>query len=423
MSKKTNIDLTKVDEGLIESYLSDYGVVLDADATLEDKALALEEYTRKQIPKEHLADCDTCGGDSDITLPSCPYCGDGAVEGDIPETAEAARQQLNDDSGSYEEDEQGSADAPEQEESTVATKKRTAKKASKKPSKKQTKKAPSKKRSQAKKDDQESATEVVDGVLVEATGVEVVEAQVEAVRQLDDGIVEVKRLFIEGAQKVWELGRAIKHLHESELWKHRLTEDGKQAYKAWGAFVRTELHMSPTHAFSVMDVAEHFTEQQIAELGVAKLNIVLKLPDGERENMIERAKSGMSLSQVSNEVRDRIAKKGGKARSTGLLTPAQVARNRKGGVGKAKKSKAKKADGGEVTAVAQLGRTTVKLFAAPNATEKKEGLKVSKRRATTIAQDPSGAEELVNGVVVRYRIVKQAAGLALVIERRRESDE
>jgi hypothetical protein len=59
---------------------------------------------------------------------------------------------------------------------------------------------------------------------------------------------------------------------------------------------------------------------------------------------------------------------------------------------------------------------TIPLYQRP-ATRKKDD---EPKRAKTLAQDPWGTEDLLNGVVTHYRIVKQAKGLALVVERRRE---
>jgi hypothetical protein len=53
--------------------------IADADAKVQVQAVAA--HYRKATPRARLADCDTCGGISDVNEETCPFCGDGEVVG------------------------------------------------------------------------------------------------------------------------------------------------------------------------------------------------------------------------------------------------------------------------------------------------------------------------------------------------------
>ncbi len=107
------------------------------------------------------------------------------------------------------------------------------------------------------------------------------------------------------------------------------------------------------------------------------------------------------------------------------LEPARESRgtsNRAKGAEKASKASRDKAQAkkdapkpeGELSVVSKMGRTKVLLFARPTKKGDKD------KRAINLGQDPHGVELSLNGITIRYRVVKEAAGLTLIIERDRE---
>lgn len=52
--------------------------------TVEERVRRMVDYQRRETPKGQLADCSTCGGDSDVNADRCPYCGDGELVDERP---------------------------------------------------------------------------------------------------------------------------------------------------------------------------------------------------------------------------------------------------------------------------------------------------------------------------------------------------
>lgn len=77
--------LAEVDESVLERNL--IACNLKTDGPLGERVKRMVRWFRQNTPKAELADCDTCGGDSDVRLEACPYCGDGEVVGEEPTVA------------------------------------------------------------------------------------------------------------------------------------------------------------------------------------------------------------------------------------------------------------------------------------------------------------------------------------------------
>ena len=84
--------LSSVNEGVLRESLQFYK--LDAHGALQSRVERLAKHIRSVTPKSNLADCSTSGGDSDIRLPQCSYCGDGDAEVTHVELVSARPQHL-----------------------------------------------------------------------------------------------------------------------------------------------------------------------------------------------------------------------------------------------------------------------------------------------------------------------------------------
>lgn len=355
------VDMDRVDQKVVERFLSEFKIKLKAGATLEEKVSALAVY-QKKTPEKHLADCDCCGGDSDVRLSCCPYCGEGdgedAVSSEVVEASPApTRQQA----------------------------------------------AASKKNGGGKKSDK---------AVVQVPPKEGPPESGKTEKDLDDGVQRVMGLKAAGAVCVWELGQEVARIYDQRLYMLRKTKTGHGKYKNWGQFCQVELGMTSSYSYKLMDVSKLFRKEDFQKVGVTKLAIMIQLPEAERRELLEKAREGLSRSEIAKRVRDstegrppRVTGRGDRARNKDLGKASAA-----GSKGLREKG-AKKAN--ELTVVAQLGRATIPLY--QRARKKGE----EPRRAKTLAQDPSGTEQLVNGMVIHYRVVKQSKGLAIVVERRR----
>lgn len=99
----------------------------------------------------------------------------------------------------------------------------------------------------------------------------------------------------------FELGRLLLRVYEKELWKIRMI-DGKVAYAGFNHFVKSEIGISHTTAYGLMDVAKYFTEDQAKRFGCQKLVLLLKAPEAKRVGLMEKIEDGISHRQLMAEV-------------------------------------------------------------------------------------------------------------------------
>lgn len=357
--KVEGVLVAKAKREVVDKFLAQLGVAVAPDASLEVRVQALARHLKKATPDKHLADCDNCKGDSDVRLDVCPYCG----EGDDQAAAKAA--------------EQPAAKAPAPQKGKKKTTTRAAAAAAKAPA-----------------------------ALAKAPATEVVAAGKGTEGDLDKHVARVQALRATGAVCAWELGTEVARIYDGRLHMLRKTKDGHTRYKNWSQFCQVELQMTPQQSYKLMDVAKLFTRADVQQVGTTKLAVMVQLPEKERKRLLEKARKGMPRSEVAREVRELAASR--PVRDTGRSGRAAAATE------KARAERRKRGREKELTVSVQLGRVTVPLYQRP----KKKG--ADPKRATSLAQDPHGQEAAFNGVVVSYRLVKQAKGLALVVERRRE---
>jgi hypothetical protein len=328
--------------------------------SFEDRVERLRAYQHdpEKVPDDHIVQCGKCNGFSDDRLDACPYCGE-ADTGAAPEAAAS--------NGHAAEPASEPPDAEDATEVVAAPEEKP------------------KTRSQAQ-------LKAVKPELVPspARSLDVSE------RALDRRITEVNLAKTKGAKAYWELGNAIKDIHDRKLYTQRSGVDGKPKYKSWLQFSQAELQMSGEHATRAMLVAASFTREDFEAIGISKLSLIAKLPEALQNEMTEKARAGLPLAEVEKQVRKL------NPRSTGSKKPARV-------------SKPPGPD--ELTAIVAKERVKVPMFARM----KKPGAKPI--RANTLGQDPSGEVELANGVIMYVHIVKEARGISVIIEHRRRRDQ
>jgi hypothetical protein len=373
-NKKTDADkvegvlLAEAREEVVDRFIAKFGI--QAGGELRHKVEALARHLKENTPKSRLADCDRCKGDSDIDLECCPYCGDGDEE-QTPQQVNAIGDAL------------------------VALAKEEGAKPPGKPAKPP--KPDSSKNAAALAKAASKALSKSDKVKTEA--------------DLDAAVKRVNVIRRAGAMCAWELGVEIGRIFDERLYILRTTKDGHVRYKNWSQFCQVELGMSRDQSYKLIDVARLFKREDVERLGTEKLSLMVQVPEGERQRLLEAARAGMSKRGVKDEIR----LLGSGSKPAGSPRDPTGARSRAGAAGKAASQQAARPrDDKSITVVTQLGRTTIKLFARPKA----KG--ADPKRATSLAQDPFGEERPVNGIRISYRIVKTPQGLALIVDRKRE---
>ncbi len=374
------IRLEKMSEQVIDYWCKKLKVDVSKAEVLRDKVALLCE---QQAEHGNLADCDVCGAECSVDLPVCPFCG----VGDDPKGEHAP-----------------TTPPP----AAAATATLPAERTPKKP----------RKRSAAGKPEAPAALPTA----IQKVSVTDLATAGITVEKLDAQIEQVNQLKASAVLSYWELGHALYGIFETQSWKLRIeaaTEAPK--YKSWVQFVQAELGFSGMQSYNLMEVSRAFGREDVQRVGVTKLSLVAKLQPADRKELLARLPS-MSRNTVADEARRRAAAHG-KAPSAAAAASTKSPHARSGEALQAaldaqaearKKRQQEKplTETSKVTVAQLLGKQTIPLF-CKGADEK---------RAKRLADEPVGSEQLLNGVVVNYRVVLQAKGLVIVVERRREAE-
>ena len=220
---------------------------------------------------------------------------------------------------------------------------------------------------------------------------------------LDKAVLKAQKLKAAVAGGYYALGKHIKEIFSTHLWKQR-TSEGKTKYTGFEQFCQQELKMNASTAIGLMDVADNFTEEQVNKFGTTKLNLVLKAPEEVRGEVLSDVEKGASVRELGDKVKEERAKKGNKRRETG---------RKKMPAGEKAAKKVEAAKGRQTITIANIeGRKTIKLNAR---VEKGQ----EPKRAKRIADQPWGTLELSNNVVMKFLVQDRDGELVLVVDTRR----
>ena len=308
---KFGVKLDTAKEALIDAELK--RLKIDPVATLEGKVGQLVGHYRKAHDVKTLAKCD-CGGVFPAEYKACPYCGD-ADDAPAPKKEEKA------------------APAPK-----VDATKSTKPEASKPVVTKDTK-----------------VTKIQTAALVKAQPVDEKLAGLTA-KDLDTATQEVIRLKGNASDGMWQLGAKLKEIHERQLWKLRMDDKGKPTYRSFEAYCAAEIKMSHSTCYGLIKIADNYTVSEVRALGTSKLNLILKAPEDDREELKEAAKSGLSKEKLRQKVAEAR-----KAKGAPKQKEAKVARGAAPPVSKGRPPK--KSD--NISIVSIVGNTTLPCYPKP----------------------------------------------------------
>lgn len=410
----------KVQADVMRSALIRHEVPADrVDPTLETAeqlAVALTIYFRETVSEDDLCKCERCGGEGPATDESCPFCGlvasvdeskpepkkksetviempsnEGAVHDTDPTNVESLAVQVGAEEDAAPKKRKKSTTGAKKEDPMTTTTTTTTK-----ANGKALATVPKKKGLAVVKED---------AITVEGTEV------IYTVTDLDRSLERIRVLKATAAASVWALGQELRDVREKKLWKFRLTAKGKAMYTSFDQFCEQEARLSSTHAYSLIEIAENFSEQEVGEFGTSKLTLLLKVAPEDRPALKETAKKS-SKRALAKEVATVVRERGGAKKKN----PKHSEAAKKGAAAKHSASASK---GDKITVAAIEGRKTVKLYAKPESIRNIDWK--SLRRAKTIDAQPFGKLELGNEVSMLFAIVKTDDGLDLVVNIRRES--
>ncbi len=405
------VDTARVNLTVLTAALKEAGLKFTAKTSLEERVALLADYELEQhaddpkLPEDQrkLVECDQCFGMSSVDRPCCPFCGtgedkpseDSPVADPPPRSAKEAKAKK--------------AQAPEEEESKPEAKEKPRKTRSEVAKEKAEK--PAKDKPEPKEEPAKEKAEV------KATSGKLTKAQI---GELDVIERRIKGLYQDGMSNLWQVGKSLCEAMEKGLWKRRLDSEGSPVHATFAAWVSSTFGIKTHHARALMAVSKSFTEKQVRDVGVTKLDLILKLPPGAaREEMVARA-GEFTSRELDSEVRRlggsgkervEVGEEGATRNNPLTQRQAVIEANRK----RAGERRALRSVGeNEVTAVIQLQQYTLPLFARAKSAETSELV-----RAKTVAADPHAALDLQNGIRLYIKIVEDDEGLVALLEYRR----
>lgn len=374
----SGVVVAKVDRKNLIAFLKESKIEHEKDDTNEALSVLAFNYFHENTPTDDQVQCDDCFGISSIKLDACPYCGvKGEVEAKAPEAA------------------------PQTTSEPVAAKSET--KSTKESTAMTTTEPTTSKKNGLAKPSKKKADAAPPPAPVDS-------------KDLDQAVQNIQGHIAEGATAMWKAGKELIKVYAPQLWKQRtVVEDNKikQTHKTFESFCTKEIGVTPNHAYGLMDVAEHFTEEQVLRFGTSRLTLVLQAPEKEQPKLLKQVEQGASWRDVKKEV-TALKKKTGHRRPT--RKGASKGNRDTTAATKAREEKRAKAKTTQVTVAKLLGRETVKLFCKPSGKVDPKDYKPAKKMGDL----PWGKLEMVNGIEEEFFL--QAGGdgsWKLVVVRKR----
>ena len=374
MAKIKGIDTDHIDEAVINAHLERYGISGAGKLNRKLRILATHIAELKVSMGDVEFDsctCSKCGGESPGLLDQCPFCGEGdAIDPEDATAADAASVAAAVAAAEEPTDEEPTDEEPTDEEPPKkALKSRSASK------KKMAKKKMAKKKVDAPE------CEVVDdepGTAVVVAGSSVPSKFGEG--DLNQAVEKCRAFMVDATLECYRLGHELNHICDNNLYLLRLGENGKSKYTNFKVFVRNEFSMAHQQAYLLMGVAKNFTEDQVRQIGVTKLNLALKVPQEFREEILAKAQDGETMATLSEKA-DELLKKD---------TPAKVPPM-----------------GKQLTAIIAMGLMEAPMYKAPTQPGK---VGEPTTPASQINDEPFAVFMLENGVEATFQVLKDDDG-------------
>jgi hypothetical protein len=342
------IDARKLDKEAIDDAIESLDLKVPKKSSIVERVAALKEAFGLMVADDLSGPCTNCGAVSSLALDACPFCGVGEEDA----ATKSARVAVTE-----------PAPPPESPPPPPKTGKRA----------------------------------IVREDAPVAVAAEVVDVLPHG--ELDRLVEEIRALVREGQAGQYEIAERLTQISKSESYKQRKTADGRVAYSKLEDFAKAELGFHRKYVQDLLHVFTRYTRTDVLDVGATKLRLVLQLPEGSQQEMLDKLRSGEAgrrdieqklgrrgiHSQTPGKDRKKLGHKPGKAAPTNSITVAQVE-----------------------------GKHTIKMHARPS--HRGEEL----RPARKLADQPFAVWDLANDVRMQFAVIQNAAGeLVMKVEVKR----
>ncbi len=109
----------------------------------------------------------------------------------------------------------------------------------------------------------------------------------------------------------WLLGKHLHDVHSSGLWKARRATNGEQKHKTFAQYCRNEIGMGDANVYRLIEVALNWSQEDVARLGVEKLDLIMRSPAQAKAKLLDAAKSGATVRDIKEARSEAIKEYGG----------------------------------------------------------------------------------------------------------------
>lgn len=100
------------------------------------------------------------------------------------------------------------------------------------------------------------------------------------------------------AQSIYRVGQLLALVYDKEIWRLRVDAAGESIYNGFYQWSEAEVGFKHAYTHRVMNVARHFTEDDVEKFGITGLSMGLRVPDERKREFIAIAKESGGLNNI-----------------------------------------------------------------------------------------------------------------------------
>jgi hypothetical protein len=108
---------------------------------------------------------------------------------------------------------------------------------------------------------------------------------------LDQVLDELKACARTCLLNLYRTGELLKRIRDQQLWKQRRNDQGRPVYRGYLDFVAAEVGFQAAYATRLIRIVENFSQEDLEQYGVSRLNVAASLPADERQAFVEETRS------------------------------------------------------------------------------------------------------------------------------------
>lgn len=143
--------------------------------------------------------------------------------------------------------------------------------------------------------------------------------------ELDRITKRIQELRVDFSVNAWEIGTALREIHDRDLWKAR--------YGSFHEYVEQQCGFGYGTARDFIQIAKAFTVEEVRSLPVASVRMVAKAPEGDRKALLEKVREERPTTrELAEQVKTKRAEAGLETERRGLAGTVVVNARLKPGV-------------------------------------------------------------------------------------------